>query len=355
MGETDAPGGAPASEERRKLVLCGFFGRGNAGDEAFLHVQHRLFSEHFDIAVVVEPSAAHGDFASWEPYNQCEIWRFDEVNKIYDASVYGLHVGGGSLPFAYAGHYILSALDARKKVVMSGIDAAIKPKARENDVRREIYGRVDYLSVRTRKSFKSLKKAGVKVSRGADWALGLHTAPTDAGPVDVVVTMRGFSQPNEDHTRARAALEDHLASKGRSISWLPFAPEDRDFLQFTGVPDDRILNMWHDPRQVLDVISRASLVISIGRLHTLIFALIAETPCLAIDPGIVHDGRAIPNRKNRYFCAQTGLEFFDSIGSFIEQDVDLSEARFPARGFSRDDATRYDKMIADIRKKLKLP
>lgn len=345
---------APAIVKRRKFVLCGFFGRGNAGDEAFLHVQHALLSPHFEMAIVVEKSGAHRDFASWYPYKDCEVWSFDEVDRLYDSAVYGLNIGGGSLPFAYHGQYLLSALDSGKKTLMTGIDASIRPDTPGEAIRRAVYDQVDYFSVRTEKSYQVLRKAGIEVSHGADWALGLEPTKTGFEPVDIVVTLRGFSQPDNTHIEARKALEQHLSRQGRKVTYLPFAPEDRDFLAFCGVPERQTLNMWHDPGRTLEVIEKSQLVISIGRLHTLIFSLTRNVPCFAIDPGIVHDGRKIANRKNQYFCKENNLRFFDSIQDFIDSNVDLGPETFPPRNFTPDYHERYAKMTSDIAEVLTL-
>ena len=345
MAETLA---APSITRRWKVVLCGFFGRGIAGDEAFLHVQHSLLSPHFDIAVAVEQSGAHSKFRKWYPYSNTEVWNFDEVNRVYDKDVVGINIGGGSLPFASHGHFLLSALDAEKKVLVTGVDSAARSDAGEDDIRPTIYNRLSYFAVRHKKSHKLLKAAKIKVDHGADWALGLKPSESFNKDLDVVVTLRGFSQPTHQHRMRIRALHRYLKSKGRRVTYVPFAPEDSLYLKYCGIFGFSVLNLWHDPRMALAAIERSKLTISVGRLHTLIFALIANRPCFAIDPGIMSDGKHIVNRKNKYFCSELGLDFFDSIDDFIAANVDLGHDRYPERGFPEDYQKRYSRMTEKV-------
>jgi hypothetical protein len=339
---------APAIVRRRKIVLCGFFGRGNAGDEAFLHVQHALLSPHFDIAIAVEQAGAHRRFRKWYPYSNTEVWNFDEVNRVYDRDVLGINIGGGSLPFASHGHFLLSALDAGKKTLITGVDSSARADADATDIRPDIYSRLSYFSVRNKKSLKLLRAADIKVEHGADWALGLQSDGSVSKQLDIVITLRGFSKPTLQHGSKVRALHKFFKSKGRRVTWVPFAPEDSLYLKFCGIFGPSVLHLWHDPRKALAAIERSNLTISVGRLHTLIFSLIANRPCFAIDPGIIADGKHIVNRKNQYFCAEMGLEFFDSIDAFIDADVDLGTSRFEERGFPQDYLTRYKSMAEDV-------
>jgi SAM-dependent methyltransferase len=345
MTETIA---APAITRRWKVVLCGFWGRGNAGDEAFLHVQHSLLSPHFNIAIAVEQSGAHRNFRKWYPYSNTEVWNFDEVNRIYDEDVLGINIGGGSLPFASHGHFLLSAIDAGKKAIVTGVDASIRSDAPEDNIRADIYNRLSYFSVRHKRSLKLLRAADVKVQHGADWALGLKSDNSVSKDLDVVITFRGFSEPNPDHRNRVRALHRHLKAQGRRVTFLPFAPEDSLYLKYCGIFGPSVINVWHDPRKALAVIEKSQVTISVGRLHTLIFALIANKPCFAIDPGIMSGGKHIQNRKNKYFCGEMGLDFYDSIDEFINAKVDLGPDRYPPRGFPEDYQKRYNNMAEHV-------
>ena len=156
------------------VVLLGFFGRGNAGDEAFLHVQYELLKDKYHIVLPVEHRNATPDFQTWYPYHDCEIINYDNVPRIYGSDVVALHIGGGSLPFGFSGQFLLSAFDAKKRTLISGVDASVKPTLPRDNIRFDIYSRLDFFSVRTLKSVTNLRQSGVLVHHGADWALGLQ-------------------------------------------------------------------------------------------------------------------------------------------------------------------------------------
>src|SRR5689334_3281346 len=139
----------PRMSSKPTVVLLGFFGRGNAGDEAFLHVQYELLKDKYHIVLPIEQRNAVPDFHTWYPYHHCEIINYDDVPRIYGSDVVALHIGGGSLPFGFSGQFLLSAFDARKRTLITGVDASVKPGLSSDNIRSDIYGRLDFFSVRT--------------------------------------------------------------------------------------------------------------------------------------------------------------------------------------------------------------
>lgn len=325
------------------VVLLGFFGRGNAGDEAFLHVQYELLKDKYHIVLPIEQRNSVPDFHTWYPYHECEIINYDDVPRIYGSDVIALHIGGGSLPFGFSGQFLLSAFDARKRTLITGVDASVKPRLGRDNIRSDIYSRLDFFSVRTVKSVASLRQGGVVVHHGADWALGLQTAePPPERRGGALVTVRDFGQPAQEHIDAVTQLHEYLERQGHRVRYLPFAPEDRRVLnQFPTANADNIENCWHDPRQIKGHIKSADVVLSVGRLHTLIISMTAEVPTLAIDPKIMVDGRHIMNRKNLFFCEEVGLPFFHSAAEMITAYGDTFNERLNARNFAPDYYERF--------------
>ncbi|PWR21252.1 polysaccharide pyruvyl transferase family protein [Zavarzinia aquatilis] len=336
----------------KSVVLLGFFARGNAGDEAFLHVQYELLKDKYNIIVPIEHKNAHPDFRSWYPYTECEVINYDEIPRLYAPDVVGLHIGGGSLAFGFSGQFLLTALDAGKKTLVSGIDAALKPRLPADHIRFDIYNRLDFFSVRTIKSLDNLRKNDVAVHHGADWALGLGVIePPAAKRGGALVTIRAFGEPpGDEHRRDMLALHRYLERQGHRVRYLPFAPEDRGFLDLMPhVTPDMIENVWWDPRQVKGLIAAADVVVSVGRLHTLILSMTARTPTFAIDPKIMSDGRHILNRKNLNFTQEVGLDFFHSVDDLIGAYGDDFSSKIAVRDFSPDYYERLESQKGFIR------
>jgi hypothetical protein len=325
------------------VVLLGFYGRGNAGDEAFLHVQYELLKDKYHIILPIEHRNAVPDFHTWYPYHDCEIINYDDVPRVYGSDVVALHIGGGSLPFGFSGQFLLSAFDARKRTLITGVDASVKPNVSRDNIRFDIYKRLDFFSVRTVRSVTNLRQSGVLVHHGADWALGLQAVePPPERRGGALVTVRDFGQPGQEHIDAVAQLHEYLERQGHQVRYLPFAPDDRRVLdQFPTANAANIENCWHDPRQVKGHIKSADVVVSVGRLHTLIMSMTAEVATVAIDPKIMVNGRHITNRKNLFFCEEVGLPFFHSVGEMIAAYGDTFNQRLAAKNFAPDYYERY--------------
>ncbi|GLK54287.1 hypothetical protein JOD31_001454 [Methylopila capsulata] len=320
------------------VVLLGFFARGNAGDEAFLHVQHDLLKDDFHVIVPIEHKNACEGFQSWEPYNQCEIINYDDVPRVYGSDVAALHIGGGSLPFGFSGQFLMSALDAQKRTMITGVDSSVKSALGRDHIRFDIYNRLDLFSVRTTKSIFNLRKAGVGVHHGADWALGLKAIEPPAHKRGgALVTLRNFGTPDQEHIDAVNRLHAYLERQGHKVRYLPFAPDDQRFMKFfpTANADNTEL-CWHDPRQVKGLIGAADVVVSVGRLHTLIMSMTSQVPTLAIDPKIMVDGKHILNRKNVFFCEEVGLPFYYSVDDMIAEYGDDFNSRVKVIDFAPD-------------------
>lgn len=339
-------------KHEKSVVLLGFFARGNAGDEAFLHVQYELLKDKYNIIVPIEHKNAHPDFRSWYPYTECEVINYDDIPRVYGQDVVGLHIGGGSLAFGFSGQFLMTALDAGKKTLISGIDASLKPRLPPDHIRFDIYNRLDFLSVRTIKSLDNLRKNNIAVHHGADWALGLGVIEPPAHKRGgALVTIRAFGEPpGDEHRHDMLTLHKYLERQGHRVRYLPFAPDDREFLDhMPHVKPDMIENVWWDPRQVKGLIKEADIVVSVGRLHTLILSMTAQTPTFAIDPKIMSGGRHILNRKNLHFAEEVGLTFFHSVDEMIEAYGDDLNTKVVPHDFRPDYYERLKSQMGFIR------
>ena len=50
-----------------QVVLSGFFGRGNCGDEALLQTQYEWLSPHYDVVISVDERGAYDGFGTGIP------------------------------------------------------------------------------------------------------------------------------------------------------------------------------------------------------------------------------------------------------------------------------------------------
>lgn len=353
-GEAVPP--APAVMHRRKVVLCGGFGRGHVGDEAALHAQHRLLTPHFDLVLAVDRATAHPDLRNWWPYGACEVRSRDEIAALVrDGDVHAVHLGGGSPEAAAAAPALEAAVEAGKRALMTGIDAESGTGSAATPASRALLERLDLLSVRFRRHFERLSQLGVPVHLGADWALGLAEPDPPARDFDVLLTVRGFGDAALDPLDSYRRLVADLQQAGRRVTPLPFSPDDMHLFNRMGLADAAQEIHWHDPRTVQALIRRSRLVVGIGRIHPLILALRAGRPCLAIDPDVMHDAAAAPSRLVRLFCRDFGVPCYGSTAAVRAAAKDFGGPGHAALPFPEGYIEQYQAMADRVLSALTAP
>ncbi|MFL5255844.1 MAG: hypothetical protein ACJ8AI_23690 [Rhodopila sp.] len=182
------------------LVLVGFLGRGNTGDEAMLQVLFEAFSPRFDIAISLDKHGAHERTKGWYPYTQARIFHQNDCNvteRVHQPV--GVLVGGGSLSLGFAAGIVLVGRSRRVPAALAGVDIW-QPDADPHSPQRAALttwlGLFDDVIPRTRRSLTGLRALGLDPLYGADWALRL---PMDEAP-DIV----------PDESRALVVLREGL-------------------------------------------------------------------------------------------------------------------------------------------------
>ena len=314
--------GASAGKRTYRLVLSGYYGFKNSGDEAVLKSILTALEEAADAAgAKVEPVVLSGD-PEWttRQYGVEAVPRMKlaEVRKALKASD-GLISGGGSLLQDATGlgsiPYYLGIMELARWcgkptfVYAQGIGPVNRAMFKPWIARA--FKRARYVSVRDEESAALLRGYGVPASRVEvvpDPVMGLPPGgqgADDSGAVGgdtlpvVGVSVRFWRSDRADLDRAAAALEA-LAARGvrARLRFLPFhrgADEDAsryvmERLARTGTYSERELELapaHDDPQLMLREAGRCALLIGM-RLHSLIYAANREVPLLGIsyDPKI---------------------------------------------------------------------
>lgn len=344
----------PATGDRPTLILSGFFGRGNCGDEALLQAQFEQFSPTYDIVVSVDERGAYDGFWNWYPYDRCRIVHQGNLGAVTEPGVVGLHVGGGGLPHGFNAAQVVRARSYDKPVFLTGVDAAapVSPTAAEAV---SCYMRLfDFVSVRSQGSWETMRSLAPACHLGADWAVALQTD----GPLPVprsgrvVLVIREFPPEliSPTYLGALTRLIDVLGERFGAISLLPFCPEDERFLDHLPPtePLPREIHWWN-PRRVQREIAAADLVVSLGRLHPLIFAGNVEAPVVFAEP-LAGEPRWPLSLKASQLCQEHSWPYFGSINDLSDafgQGMAVPPARFAA-GY-RD---RWDDQVRQLQDRL---
>jgi hypothetical protein len=289
---TLSPVGLPRPQEvtrsRSRLVVAGFLGRGNCGDEAIFQTIHEAFADSHDIVAAVDEHGAFRGFWDWYPYDRSRISHqgnlavFEQHDRIA-----GLLVGGGGLPCGFAGGLVDAARAAGVPTALAGVDLTL-PEGGSSRALHDYLARFDDLFLRSRAATEAVSAVGIGGHHAGDWALRLET---DRGKdlsfsprrIALVVREEPLERLGWDFVTAIGSLLAGLRDRGHEPFWLPFCPEDERVLGelalLGAAPMERC---WWNPRRMKQVVATSGAVVSIGRLHPLVFAASTRTPALVL-------------------------------------------------------------------------
>lgn len=273
------------------LGVLGFLGRGNVGDEAIFQCIYEAFRDKFDIVVAVDEHGARRGWWDWYPYNELE--RIHQGNiHFFEKRLAGLIVGGGGLGLGFGASQVIVARGAGTPTAFAGTDHThtIEMPLDAVESTRRYYDLFDYVSLRSRVSVEWARRDGIEVHLGADWAFNLVTdnAPNvPRGKRRAAVVFREFPQHmmDEMYPTEAARLIEGLCNREYDPFLLPLSPEDESFADKMGLSDMAPQEVqWWNARRVQQLIAESDVLVSVGRLHSMIFAANVGTRNIQIRP-----------------------------------------------------------------------
>ena len=293
----------------RKVVISGYYGFGNSGDEAILKSIVRDFREiDSDIQITA---------LSNNPAKTSAEYGINAVNRLNLKSVAKaiggcdlLLSGGGSLlqdmtstrSLLYYLSIIRIGLFYNKKIMLYAngigpINSAVNSKRV-----KKVIDNVDLITLREEDSFKLLKNLGVKkpeIIVTADPVLTTMPAAKtvidkifekEGIPIDskfIGVNIRKWKLSKDLESQLAASLE-YIYDKYKLLPvFIPMYQSDREVMIKTAekmrIPY-RILSKIYAPEELIGIMGRMELVIAM-RLHTLIYSSITATPMI----GLIYD------------------------------------------------------------------
>lgn len=340
MQATDGPG-------RPAIVLSGFFGRGNCGDEALLQAQYELLAPWFTVVISVEERGAFDGFWNWYPYDRCRIVHQANLAVLAEPDVVGIHVGGGGLPHGFNAAQVVHARSLDKSAFLTGVDAHPPRSPAAAEAMRRYLGLFDHVSLRSAAAWRTMSSLVPGCHHGADWAVD---RPTDGPCVgdrtdDVLLTIREFPDDfiTPRYTAALADLIGVLAGSHRRVVLLPFCPEDERFLDRLAPTEQLPREVhWWNPRRMQRCIASARRVVSVGRLHPVVFAANVGTPAAFVEP-LAHEPGWPGCTKARQLCAEHSWPYFASLPGLVDHLVGGGGSWQPA-GFADGSRGRWQGM-----------
>ena len=342
--------------KRYNVVMSGYYGFGNAGDDAILESIHQAIREASgDVSVTAlsnDPEQTRGQYGV-EAVPRFRVWRVLQALRRCDA----LLSGGGSLlqdatstrSLLYYLSVIRCAQLLHKPVMLyaNGIGPVRRPANRRR-VKRVVES-ASLVTLRDHASARELERMGVtrpvrvtadpvfhlEPAGGERTAQLLAAAGLERSEPFAVISVREWRDVG-DFWKELARLCDHLRRTcGLNILFLLMQPErDREVTaQVRALMEEpaHVLDASCTPRELMGVLGRSRLCVAM-RLHTLIFAARMAVPAL----GLVYDPK---------------------VASYLEE-LDLPAAGDVA-SFDRDEAIRradalmadYDGVLSRLREK----
>jgi polysaccharide pyruvyl transferase WcaK-like protein len=278
---------------RKPIVVSGFWGRGNTGDEAMLQQIYGFLAPRFGVVLSLDRHGAFDGFWNWYPYERSRLVHQLDIGPVEPDRASALHIGGGGIGFSFNGAQMIHALLSNVPVLIAGIDfpsvagdAHMRQKSKAEFFTRNLA----FVSLRTRWSYERFTMMSSRAHLGADWAWDLPVGDIpDSWTVDETTVVFVVREENAPELAVEGGRIEQLARQmermGLKCLFLPFSPEDaRQMKAFAS--EERIAQMcecWWNPQATKAVLAKCRLVLSIGRYHPLVFAAQLNRPVAYID------------------------------------------------------------------------
>lgn len=299
---------------KKKLVVRGFYGRGNCGDEALLQSLYELFGDKYQLTIATELGDANKDVLyNMHPYNQSDVINCENRLIFKNPGVAGFILGGGGLglgfgmnqyivakrrgvPVVHIGTHIDASFLADETGETIGLDEVdnirvLKPEVCRlfNQTMSGLLNLADYYAVRDTTSLKYAERLGVKAKYYPDLAFALRKDDSTEVQRDkrrLIIVIREYPPVHQDLERLKKWLgkvEEYAKKLGMYTRVLPFCEADAETTRQVGYGDKMIDGQYWNPKRVKQWIAYSGLVVTFGRFHPVVFAISEGTPVISID------------------------------------------------------------------------
>lgn len=284
-----------------KIVICGYYGMGNVGDEAILQGLSGYLKKNIP-EVQIEVMGKGNLFpvglrSALKSLFDWDLWR-KPAGLVRGADAFIL--GGGGLftdeethwvPAFWALQGLIAAIFLKKRVYCVGISVG-EIKVVNKWLTKKLFQKSRLLIVRDPRSQEILKLWGIDSVLGSDFALLIqpHEIPKANGKKYVVIALRSFKNFNETLCKKFAQICDSIIKESAlSIIFLPFHNDSENDLYIMNKIFDLCENKNNIKidteaktlQDVLSIISGAEFIVAM-RLHAGILSLLVGTPFLPI-------------------------------------------------------------------------
>jgi polysaccharide pyruvyl transferase CsaB len=343
--------GMAASSASFRVIISGYYGFNNSGDEAVLRSILLALEEQSKAAgIVIQPVVLSGD-----PQWTSQVYGVESVPRMHPASLvkaissaHALISGGGSLlqdatgmksvPY-YTGIIKLAQWLGKPTFIYAQGIGPVNRKLLHPLITSAMKGS-RYISVRDAGSAQFLKGIGVhkpSIDIVPDPVMGMPLLQNKELPLHVQDTMpvigisvRFWNKERTDLERISNALTELTAKRKVHLMFLPFhTPDDIQASQYVadrlvgkiGESKLEIAQLPDDPQVMLQAVSQCDVLFGM-RLHALIYAANQHVPMV----GLSYDPK-IDQFLNRIDCAPIGTTEYLDAEKFATEILDILDHR----------------------------
>lgn len=315
-----------------RVIINGFFAKGNCGDEAILQTWYDLLSQKFEVVASVDGQILSGfDRNVSSLYDNINLVNNNNVSFSTDNNVRALIIGGGGLGLGFGIRQVLHARLRNKKKYYLGVtvhDEFFDGDDEFVNLNREIFKCFDLISVRDKYSESNLKEIfNINCMQFPDVAFGLQHEKIDlkTSKKYVTVTLRDYGNNDlEILKKWLRKIEEFARKSDFEIIYLPFDQGDENLLNKLGIKNLYKSIFWK-PKNMKYIISKSEICFSLGRFHPIVFALSESVTPYYIDVKSEREGINKFDMKNRDKCFYIMIDNDLPENYLVNSDIDSVE------------------------------
>lgn len=291
----------------KKIVISGYYGYGNLGDEAILESMLKSFKTYFNLKKIIVLSNDVQKTMNYGVKSQSSRSIIGNVQALHHADLF--ISGGGGLTndlkfFSFLVYllriYVATIICKKSMIYAQGIGPIQRNISR--NLCKIVLNRVNMITVRDQESMDLLKNIGITkpILVTADPVFALEPSENRLNnetffkyenKKSVIIILRPFLKGKKlfEFEKTIAKFSDFLITKEWNVFFMPFQEVYDDkiilgVLEQTNHKDKIKVMSKFNAQETLNIIRKMDLVIGM-RLHSLIMACIVETPMI----GLVYD------------------------------------------------------------------
>ena len=275
-----------------RIIINGFFAKGNCGDESILQTWYDMLSTDYRIIASIDSELLVNNYhKKFELYNNIDVIQNRRVDIFCRDDIKAYMIGGGGLGLGFGIEQWIHAALRNKKLFYCGVithDEFFTGNELVVEVNKKFFESFDMITVRDKISKQNLQeKFGISSEYYPDIAFALKTEKVsfDLPKNYVTVTIRHNGENDiESIKKWISKIEKFAESRKYEIIYLPFDVTDERLMKSIGIEiDDNLQEIYWQPKRVKYIISNAQMVFSLGRFHPLVFSISTGVTCYYIE------------------------------------------------------------------------